>query len=258
MEFSDRSGSKLFWFLITSLRSMLRESYALLFSLCTRLQKLLFDDGSFLNADIHELFLLYSSDIIMEPGIYNWFWSDGISCWSVLKWLSLKRLYALICCICLSKFFIWLMYWDIASNSELTYVAFDDFWFDFCVTSTLTFFVSSCSFVFLCMIINYWFYLFSLFNYFLHLVFNLILNWVPLPISLSQLTVPPMDSMIYLHIERPSPVPPLFLSEFSDSFPKLTNNFCTPSFEIPSPLSMILISYEINFSMLYRPKMSLD
>ena len=57
----------------------------------------------------------------------------------------------------------------------------------------------------------------------LQIALSLILNSVPTPTSLSTSTEPPIFSIILLHIERPSPVPVLFLLELSYSFPKSMN-----------------------------------
>ena len=75
----------------------------------------------------------------------------------------------------------------------------------------------------------------------LHLIFKFIMKVVPMPTSLSTLTLPPNYSMIFLHIESPSPVPHLFLSELSSSLPKSTNNFLIPCSDMPTPLSIKLI-----------------
>lgn len=75
----------------------------------------------------------------------------------------------------------------------------------------------------------------------LHLVLTLIINSVPTPILLSTLMWPPICSMIFLHIDKPSPVPWRFLIEFSSSLPKSINSYFLPSSEIPMPVSMTLI-----------------
>ena len=82
----------------------------------------------------------------------------------------------------------------------------------------------------------------------MHLVLNFILNSAPWPISLLTTTFPPICSTIYLQIDRPRPVPPLFCSWFSCNFRKSMNRCRNPSLEIPIPLSIILISKAINFS----------
>jgi len=64
---------------------------------------------------------------------------------------------------------------------------------------------------------------------------------VPYPYLLLQLTFPPIYSIIFLQIDSPRPVPPLFYSSFSCNLLKSMNNFEIPSSEIPLPLSAILI-----------------
>ena len=75
----------------------------------------------------------------------------------------------------------------------------------------------------------------------LHLALTLMMNWVPCPISLYTFTDPPIDSIICLQIESPSPVPWRFLDEDSSSFPKSINRFLSPFSEIPMPVSIMLI-----------------
>ena len=82
----------------------------------------------------------------------------------------------------------------------------------------------------------------------MHFVLNKIVNLAPFPSSLLHVTLPPIYSIICLQIESPRPVPPLFCSEFSSSFPKSLKSYFNPSFEMPFPLSIMLISYRTNFS----------
>ena len=73
----------------------------------------------------------------------------------------------------------------------------------------------------------------------MHFVRKLSLNVVPLPSLLFVSIDPPICWTIYLQIERPRPVPCLFLYEFSLSVPKLINKLSTPSLEMPIPVSWI-------------------
>ena len=74
-----------------------------------------------------------------------------------------------------------------------------------------------------------------------HLVLRFIINDVPTPILLLTLTLPPIFSMMFLQIERPRPVPPLFKWEFSYSFEKLIKSLEIPSSLMPRPVSIMLI-----------------
>lgn len=85
-------------------------------------------------------------------------------------------------------------------------------------------------------------------TFWMHFVVSCILNCAPSPRTLLTVTLPPICSIIYLHIDRPSPVPPLLCSWFSDSFPKFMKRCFNPSSEIPSPVSIMLRSRAINFS----------
>ena len=71
---------------------------------------------------------------------------------------------------------------------------------------------------------------------------NLILNSVPTFSSLEQVTLPPICSIICLQIERPRPVPLLFLSAFSANLLKLRKSLLRPSLEMPVPVSIMFIS----------------
>ena len=73
----------------------------------------------------------------------------------------------------------------------------------------------------------------------LHFVLKFSLKVVPFPSLLEVSIDPPISCTIYLQIERPRPVPCLFLWEFSVSLPKLTKRFSSPSLEIPIPVSYI-------------------
>ena len=74
----------------------------------------------------------------------------------------------------------------------------------------------------------------------IHLVLIFIMNSVPIFYLLYTLTVPPIFSIIFLHIDKPSPVPYVFLFEFSSSFEKSINNFSRPYEDIPTPESITL------------------
>lgn len=82
----------------------------------------------------------------------------------------------------------------------------------------------------------------------LHFASSFIWNTVPLPSWLLQETFPPIYWIICLQIESPNPVPHSLPLEFSANLLKLTNNFFRPSLDIPFPVSIILISKLINFS----------
>ena len=72
-------------------------------------------------------------------------------------------------------------------------------------------------------------------------IFNLRMNSVPWPSLLWTSTDPPIYSTMFLQIERPRPVPYLFLAEFSSNLLKSTNSFFNPSSDMPMPLSTMLI-----------------
>ena len=82
----------------------------------------------------------------------------------------------------------------------------------------------------------------------IHGALNFILNSVPSPMTLEQLILPPIYCTIFLQILSPSPVPLLFICSFSVSFPKSMNNLSIPSGDIPTPVSLTLISKFTNFS----------
>ena len=77
---------------------------------------------------------------------------------------------------------------------------------------------------------------------------NFILNSVPFPISLEQLILPPICCTIFLQILSPSPVPLLLSYSFSVNFPKLIKSLSIPSDDMPTPVSLTLISKLTNFS----------
>ena len=81
----------------------------------------------------------------------------------------------------------------------------------------------------------------NLTSYTLHLVFMSIMNSVPTPSSLLTSTLPPIYSIICLQMDKPRPVPYKFLFEFSSNLLKLINSFLSPSLEMPTPVSMMLI-----------------
>ena len=62
--------------------------------------------------------------------------------------------------------------------------------------------------------------------------------------SLSTLTVPPIFSIIRLHILNPNPVPLLFMFYVSANLLKFKNSFFRFSYAIPIPESLIDISNE--------------
>ena len=59
--------------------------------------------------------------------------------------------------------------------------------------------------------------------------------------SLSTFTVPPIFSIIFLHILNPRPVPDLFTPLVSFNLQKLWKSFPMFSWEIPAPVSFINI-----------------
>ena len=73
----------------------------------------------------------------------------------------------------------------------------------------------------------------------MHLVLMLIVNVVPRSRSLWTYTLPPICSMMFLQMDRPSPVPAAFLSLCCSSLLKFMKSLARFSFEIPTPLSMI-------------------
>ena len=82
----------------------------------------------------------------------------------------------------------------------------------------------------------------------IHLVCTQMLNSEPTPYLLLTATEPPICSIIFLQMLRPSPVPCLFLWEFSSSLLKSMNSFLTPSSLMPTPVSITLIWILTNFS----------
>jgi hypothetical protein len=70
---------------------------------------------------------------------------------------------------------------------------------------------------------------------------------VPLSISLLTSIVPNMEVINFLHMLRPNPVPVGFAYLCSSNLLKSLNKFAYPSFEIPTPLSSIIISTCMNF-----------
>ena len=72
---------------------------------------------------------------------------------------------------------------------------------------------------------------------------------VPTPNRLFTDTLPPINSIIYLHTLNPSPVPFVFIALCSLSFWKSVNNLSMFSFLIPIPLSSIYIFSFINLVM---------
>ena len=74
-----------------------------------------------------------------------------------------------------------------------------------------------------------------------HSAIKLILKVVPYPMTLVTSILPPIFSMIYLHILRPRPVPLWLEFWCSYKLSKFKNILSIPSCEIPYPSSMILI-----------------
>ena len=78
------------------------------------------------------------------------------------------------------------------------------------------------------------------------------MNLEPCPSWLFTSTDPPICSIIFLQIDRPSPVPWEFLFEFSLSFEKSINKCFKPFSDIPIPVSITLI---LSLRYLYWPSL---
>jgi hypothetical protein len=79
------------------------------------------------------------------------------------------------------------------------------------------------------------------------MVSRVMMNSVPTPSLLFTLILPPMDSITFLLIERPRPVPYLLRDSFSVSLPKSTKRFLTPCSDMPTPVSLRLIWISTSF-----------
>ena len=76
----------------------------------------------------------------------------------------------------------------------------------------------------------------------IHFYLRLMMKSVPLSISLSMSTEPPCALMISLQMLRPRPTPDLLTSYVSLTLPKFWNNLFWFSGEIPTPVSLKIIS----------------
>ena len=84
----------------------------------------------------------------------------------------------------------------------------------------------------------------------LHFVIIWNVKEVPIPTLLFTEREPFISSVIFLHIDNPSPVPSRFWAAFSSSLLKSIKRFLIPSSEMPPPLSMILIWKQMSASFL--------
>ena len=73
----------------------------------------------------------------------------------------------------------------------------------------------------------------------LHLIVNV--KVVPGPFCSSKYIVPPNSSTIVLQMQRPSPIPDVFIAAVYSNLPNKWNSFILSSSEIPIPVSATLI-----------------